>query len=82
MSRSRDNVNSMMVTQGINDLQERFDYDGTGNCIYKGQAPRGADMAENVWTISKFTYDGSNNCVLKQTAFDTWSNRAGDAVYA
>ena len=75
MSRSRDQVNSMTVTQGINDFQERFEYDASGNCIYKGQAPRGKAMDENVWTINKFTYDESSNCVLKQTAFDTWSNR-------
>ena len=81
MGRSADQVRSMTVTQGINDFQERFDYDVNGNCIYKGQAPRGKDVEDNVWTINKFTYDENSNCVLKQTAFDFWSNRT-EATYA
>jgi hypothetical protein len=76
MFRSSDLVRSMTVTQGMNDFQERFEYDESGNCIYKGQAARGKDLAENVWTVSKFTYDEDGNCVLKQTAFCAWSYRA------
>jgi hypothetical protein len=58
-------------------LQQRFDYDGSNQCIYKGFANMGEAASDAKWTVYKFTYDVSGNCTLKQTAVDiAWDDRA------
>ena len=80
MTRSMDKVNSISVNKAANDFVNRFEYDANDNCIYAGTAPRGAGIGENVWIIYKYTWAAGTvsgfNCTLKETAFDTWSNRA------
>jgi hypothetical protein len=79
MVRTKDRVNSVSVNKAANDFQSRFEYDANDNCIYAGTAPWGAAAGEDVWVIAKYTWASGTNgyvCTLKQTAFDSWSNRA------
>ena len=79
MTRSRDLVNSRTITEGPSSLQNRYEYNSDGTVLYAGYAPKGAAQDEDVWTIHKFTYS-TQLVTVKQTAFDTWSNRAS-ALY-
>lgn len=65
------------VTDIPNDLQNRFDYDSRsdGQPVYLGYGAKGLDASADGWIIYKHTYDGSGFITLKQTAFDSWSNR-------
>lgn len=77
--RSRDLVNSQTITEGPSSLQNRYEYNADSTVLYTGYATKGAAVGDDVWTIHKFTY--VNQLVtVKQTAFDTWSNRA-NATY-
>jgi len=71
------------MTEIPSDLQQRLDYVSRtdGQPIYIGFGPRSLASSTNGWLIHKFTYDGSNFLTLRQTAFDTWDNRAS-ATYA
>jgi hypothetical protein len=66
-----------------NTQQERFDYGSRddGQPVYAGSADRGVATSASTWTLKQFTYDLSGFMTLKQTATDSWDNRAG-ANYA
>jgi len=64
-------------------LQMRLDYTGTptGQPLYMGYGARSLASSDDGWIIYKFTYDGSDFVTLRQTAYDSWDNRAS-ASYA
>ena len=57
------------------DNRKRFEWDGSGNCIYKAWARKGTSESEEKWWIMKFTYT-SGNVTAIDTAYGAWSNRA------
>lgn len=61
--------------------QGQWEYDGSGNVLYAGYAPRGLATTSSGWLLQKFTVNGSNQVTARQIAYDTWSNRAA-ASYA
>lgn len=62
-------------------LTQAFDFDGSGNLIYHGEAPMGTSKATAGWRIQKFTYSGDNMTDAQfadgDRKFDNvWNNRA------
>lgn len=78
--RSVDLVNSQTTTDAPSSLQIRNEYNPDQTTLYMGFAQRGTLTSENTWTIFKYTYT-AQQMTLKQTAFDSWDNRA-IATYA
>lgn len=70
-----DLVNSHATTDVPSSIQRRTEYTAEGVPLYIGYAYWGADQSDNVWTIFKISYDANNQEILKQTAFDSWTNR-------
>lgn len=56
--------------------QGRWEYDGNGNVLYAGYAPRGLAANQTGWLLQKFSYT-SGMVTLRQIAYDTWNNRSG-----
>jgi len=54
-------------------LQARWVYDGSNNCIYAAYGPRGLAESSPGWLIQKFTYTGSN-CTKREIAYDSYTN--------
>lgn len=70
------------VTDIPSDLQMRVEYNSpTPTQKYVGYGARGLATSQDGWIIYEFTYNGSNQLTLRQTAYDTWDNRAS-ASYA
>jgi hypothetical protein len=65
-------------------MQQRVDYDGSGNAIYIGYAKIGVAADEAEWLIQKFTYNGSNQMTLRQIKQKgAWDSRVtGGYTYA
>ncbi len=61
--------------------QRRTAYNANLLPEYIGYAIRGEATSSGTWIIWKFTYDANNMETLKQTAFDSWDNKA-TASYA
>jgi len=59
-------------------MTKRFAYDGSGNCIYLGAAPRGLAEGTDGWLLQKFTYDGSNRCTKIEIGYGNWTNRVSE----
>lgn len=57
---------------------DKVDYDGSGNVLYVGIAPRGSAVSAAKWMIAKLAYDGSNRYTGSTLAGPdaTWDNRA------
>ena len=49
-------------------MKKRFEYDGSGNCIYTGYAPTGLAEGTDGWLLWKLTYDVSNRCTAIDVA--------------
>ena len=66
-----------------NTLQVQYDYASRvdGQPVYIGYGARSLADATTGWVIHKFTYNVSDQAVKRQTAFDSWANRA-TATYA
>lgn len=62
-------------------IQIRIEYNGSGYELYVGYGARGLATADLGWLIHKFTYDGSNRVTVRQSAYNSWNNRAS-ASYA
>ena len=62
------------ITEIPSNMKKRFVYDGSGNCIYIGYAPRGLAESSDGWLLWKLTYDVSNQCTAINIAYDSWSN--------
>lgn len=75
MARSLELVNSYSINEVPSSLQNRYEYDGSGNVIYAGHAPRGFDATDNAWTVFQYTYS-NGQVTLKQTGYGAWSDRA------
>lgn len=73
--RTQDIINSKTINEAPSTLVNRFEYNGDSTVLYAGYAPRGSATSDDVWTIFKYTYS-SQLVTLKQTAFDSWDNRA------
>lgn len=71
--------NPLMTTSGPGTPQVRLEYDVDDLLIYVGYAAMGVSSSTSEWTLYKLTYSGTN-LTLKQSAFDSWDNRA-DANY-
>jgi hypothetical protein len=57
-------------------MDERFDWDDNGNCIYKGYALAGTPTSTAGFLVKKATYDGDNQVTLIQTVLKVaWDNR-------
>ena len=67
---------------------QAFDYDGSGNLIYQGQATPGSSKSAAVWKISKLIYNGSNQLIDVLLADgdilenNIWNNRATTQEYS
>lgn len=68
------------LTEIPTNMQGRWEYDGSNNCIYAGYAPRGLAEGENTWLLQKYTWVGGN-CTKREIAYGNWTNR-GVATYA
>lgn len=79
--RTSDLLNSYTITEAPSSLQTRTDYNADGTISYIGSAIRGAAASDRIWTLFQYTYNASQAQTLKQTAFDSWDNRA-TAEYA
>lgn len=65
------------ITEIPSNMQMRAEYTSTdGLPDYLGFAPRGLAVGTTGWLLQKFTYDGSRQCTLRQSAYDSWNNRA------
>jgi hypothetical protein len=66
-----------------NSLQVQYDYSTRtdGQPVYIGYGARSLGDTTTGWIIHKFTYNVSDQAIKRQTAFDTWANRA-TATYA
>lgn len=71
-----ENLTSKRVTDIPSDLQIRIEYNGDGTQKYVGYAPKGHSTGDDGWLLWEFTYNGSKQMTLRQSAFDTWDNRA------
>jgi hypothetical protein len=57
---------------------QRFDYDSSGNIIYKGvSAVLNADTTMPYWYVWKYIYSGSNVSQIKGPVPGPWDGRAG-----
>lgn len=73
-------VSARRITEIPPTLQMRVEYDGSDRELYIGYGPRGLAASSTGWLIHKCTYT-TNLLTLRQTAFDSWDNRA-TATYA
>ena len=58
-------------------MKKRFAYDGSGNCIYIGYAPKGLAEGTDGWLLWKLAYDGSNQCTSIDIAYGNWTAHTG-----
>ena len=65
------------IVEVPSNMKKRFAYDGSGNCIYIGYAPKGLAEGTDGWLLWKLTYDGSNQCTEINIAYGNWTARAG-----
>lgn len=68
-------------------LSAKYDYDGSGNLIYKGEARAGTATSTAKWRIRKYTYSGSNLTAVAfadgNDAFDNvWDDRTTAYSYS
>jgi hypothetical protein len=54
-------------------MQGRWVYDGSDNCIYAAYAPKGHAESATGWLLQKFTWSGSN-CTKREIAYDSYDN--------
>lgn len=55
-------------------MQARFVYDSSNNCIYAGYAARGLSESLDGWLLQKMTWDSRGNCTMRLIATDSWDN--------
>ncbi|MBE9592714.1 MAG: hypothetical protein IMF19_04470 [Proteobacteria bacterium] len=57
-------------------LKFKYDYDGNGNCIYKGKnVSLSAADGDTDWYITRYDYT-DNDCTEKRVRITSWTNRA------
>jgi hypothetical protein len=61
------------ITEIPSNLQARWVYDGSNNCIYACYAARGVAESSTGWLLQKFTWVGTN-CTKREIAYDSYSN--------
>jgi hypothetical protein len=66
-------LSAVRVTEISSNQQTRIVYDGSGNPIYLGYAPRGLATTYPAWLLKKITWTDSNPTLI-QIAYDSWSN--------
>ena len=60
-------------TEIPSNMQARWVYDGSNNCIYAAYAPKGLAESSDGWLLQKFTWTGVN-CTKRQIAYDSFDN--------
>ena len=74
-------VRDLFLLTSDTDIQ-LFDYDGSGNTIYVGNAQPGIDSSATGWRIKQLNYNGSNQIISIEfpngsPAYNfVWDNRA------
>jgi len=61
------------ITEIPSNMQGRWVYDGSNNCIYAAYAPKGLAESAQGWLLQKFEYTDSN-CTKRTIAYDSFSN--------
>jgi len=64
------------ITEIPSDLQQRFAYNADLTILYAGYGAKGLAASSTGWLLHKFTYDANQQVTLRQSAFDSWDNRA------
>lgn len=54
-------------------MQGRWVYNGSNQCIYAAYAPKGLAESANGWLIQQFTWTGAN-CTKRLIAYDSFDN--------
>jgi hypothetical protein len=65
---------AVRITEIPNNMQGRWEYDVSDNCIYAGYAPRGLAEGTDGWLLQKFTWVGSN-CTKREIGYGNWTSR-------
>lgn len=66
-------LSAKRITEIPSNMQGRWVYDGSNNCIYAGYAPRGLAESSTGWLLQKFTWVGQN-CTSRLIAYDSYDN--------
>lgn len=61
------------ITEIPSNMEGRWEYDGSNNCIYAGYAPKGLSEGSDGWLIQKFTWVGSN-CTKREINYGNWTS--------
>lgn len=60
----------------ISYAQTKYDYDESGNCIYRGQhRDPNIDDDDGFWIITKYGYDANGNCNSQLMRTGSWTDR-------
>jgi hypothetical protein len=54
-------------------MQARWVYDGSNQCIYAAYAPRGLAESADGWLLQKFTWV-AGNCTKREIAYNSYTN--------
>lgn len=57
-------------------MQERHEYDGSGQITYSGYAKPGIDTSDSYWMIFKYTWSDGNVTVKQVATGVAWDDRA------
>ena len=60
------------ITEIPSNMEGRWEYDVSNNCIYAGYAPKGLDEGVEGWLIHKFTWV-SSNCTKREIDYGNWT---------
>jgi hypothetical protein len=61
------------IVEVPSDMQARWVYDGSNNCIYAAYAARGLAESAQGWLLHKYTWVGTN-CTKREIAYDSYQN--------
>jgi len=61
------------TTEIPSNMQARWVYNSSNQCLYAAYAPRGLAESANGWIIQKFTWVGEN-CTKREIAYSSYSN--------
>jgi hypothetical protein len=61
------------ITEIPSNMQGRWVYDGSNQCIYAAYAPRSLAEATDGWLLQKFTWV-AGNCTKREIAYNSYSN--------
>ena len=61
------------ITEIPSNMQGRWVYDGSNQCIYAAYAPRGLAEGTTGWLLQKFTWV-AGNCTKREIAYNSYTN--------